>query len=113
MKDPEMSRPADRIDPRKARVRRRKRSELLTIVVEMLLISSVAYAVDGLTGQGHSMALGAMGIAIYISSLHFKGLRAEIRSLRAQVRRQGVPSRRSSLPSNRAAYHDKFFRPAG
>ena len=104
MNDSEMGRPDTRIDPRKRGGRRTRRSELLTILVEMLLISSVAYAVDGLTGQGHYVALAALGIAIYISSQHFKLLRAEIRSLRAQVRRNGERSRRSTLPSNWPAY---------
>jgi hypothetical protein len=112
MNDLEMGRPDTRIAPRKRRGRLSKRAELLTIVVEMLLISSVAYAADGLTGQGHYMALGAMGIAIYVSSQHFKVLRAEIRSLRAQIRRSDGASRRSSQPSNWPAYHGEHSRSA-
>ncbi len=111
MNDLEMGRPDARIDPRKRR-RRGKKGELLRIVVEMLLIGSVAYAADGLTGEGHYVALCAMGIAVYVSSLHFKLLRAEIRSLRAQIRRGGGASRRSALSSNRPAYHGEHSRAA-
>ena len=106
MNDLEIGQPDARIDPPKRRGRRNKKAELLTIVVEMLLISSVAYAVDRLTGQGHYLALGAMGIAIYVSSQHFRLLRAEIRSLRAEIRRRGDTSRRSHLPSSRPARRD-------
>ena len=112
MNDPTMDRPDTRLDPQERKGRRGKRSELLTIVVDMLLISSAAWGVDFLTGQGHSVALGAMGIAIYISSQHFKLLRAEIRCLRSQLRRHADTSRRSSLPSSRPARHGEYGRAA-
>jgi hypothetical protein len=110
MNNPEIGRLDTRLDARKRRGRRTRRAELLTIVVEMLLISSVAYAVDRQTGQGHYVALGAMGIAIYVSSQHFKLLRAEIRSLRAEVRRHGGTSRLSSPPSRRLVHHSEHAR---
>ena len=89
-----------------------KRADLLTIVVEMLLISSVAYGVDGLTGQGQYMALAAMGIAIYVSTHHFRILRSEIRSLRAEIRRQNGPVRRSSQAPAFPVPHGSYARHA-
>ena len=96
MTESEMGRPSTRVEAPKRRARRVKKTELVTIVAEMLLIASVAYAVDGLTGGNHFVALGAMGMAIYISCQHFKHLRAEIRSLKAVARRRGPTIKRVS-----------------
>ena len=54
--------------------------------------------------------LAAMGIAIYVSSQHFRILRSEIRSLRAQIRRQNAPVRRSSQAPVLPVPHGSYTR---
>jgi hypothetical protein len=94
----------DHSDHRKTRRRRSKPAELVTLLVEMLLVGSVAYAIGGLVGPGNQVALMAMAIAVYVSGQHCKAVLAEVRSLKAEVRRRGRGPRRSSQPSNRPDY---------
>jgi hypothetical protein len=103
MNDFGMSRPAVWMERTTTRGPRGRVAELLTIVVELMLISSVAYAVGGLMGPGNFAPLAAMGIAIHISTLHFKALRAEIQTLRATVRRCEGTFHRSTGPASRRA----------
>jgi hypothetical protein len=110
MNDFENRSPNARIVCRRSARRPGKRSELLSTVADLLLIVAMAFAADCLTGQGHYVAFGAMGVAIYVSCQHYRMLRAEIRSLRAQVRRQGRLSQRISLPSSRPSYQGEYSR---
>jgi hypothetical protein len=61
--------------------------ELLTLTLDMLMIGAACLGVSLLTGVSEYVTMTAMGIAIYVSCLHFGLLRKEITALRSELAR--------------------------